>query len=271
MTKYVKNFTNPEKILNTKPRTQKKAFRIALLTAVSILFLMLLIIFIPRISSKQSYSITSKNITVNNENFRIEIEYPYISSFITTPGYREFNRLVKSFTDREIDNFTTTSELYHREESQYENARQWELIHRYNIKYQSDEFISVVFEGLEYTGGAHQNYIFKTILFDLKRGKEVQLIELFLNDSQYLERISRLSVKELLRRELPEITVLGPGSEPVPENFSLFYVDEEGLSIIFPPYRVASFADGPQKVMIPYDMLEDIIDKDGPAGKIRVD
>jgi hypothetical protein len=257
--------------MNPKPITPEKTFRIAVLTGIFILSLTLLYIAIFRIYLKQPYGITSRKVTVSDQKYTVDIEYPHISSFVSMPGYREFNDIIKRFITREVDDFKATSELYHREEHLDEEERQWELSYTYNISYQSKELISLVFEGLEYTGGAHPNYIFKSILFDLKEGKEVKLIELFLEDSQYLERISRLAIKELLRRELPEITVLGPGSEPVDENFSIFYVSEEGLGIIFPPYRVASFADGPQKVMIPYDSIKDIINEKGIFGKIHID
>ena len=46
------------------------------------------------------------------------------------------------------------------------------------------------------------------------------------------------------------------GTEPVPANFSVFLVDgletkAIGLTLIFPSYQVASYADGAQQVEVP--------------------
>jgi hypothetical protein len=38
--------------------------------------------------------------------------------------------------------------------------------------------------------------------------------------------------------------------------------------VIFPPYQVAAYVNGPQEVDIPWNTMEDIIDTDGAAGWI---
>lgn len=53
-----------------------------------------------------------------------------------------------------------------------------------------------------------------------------------------------------------------------PDDLDVFILNEAGLTIIFPSYRVGGWADGPDVITIPYDKLAGFIDPKGPLNEI---
>ncbi|MFS8085155.1 MAG: RsiV family protein, partial [Acidobacteriota bacterium] len=51
-------------------------------------------------------------------------------------------------------------------------------------------------------------------------------------------------------------------------NYKAWVITKKGLWIVFDPYQVASYAAGPQTVLVPYSVLKDIIKPDGPVAAL---
>jgi hypothetical protein len=130
-----------------------------------------------------------------------------------------------------------------------------------------------------YTGGAHPGYYHVPIILDLAAGRQIELADLFLPGSDYLARLSELSIEQLRQREyvFPEVLQFTPspeqqgvpsGAGPEPSNYRVWAPGPQGLWIVFDPYQVAAWAAGPQYVLIPYESLADILDPAGPLGNL---
>ncbi|NDV19527.1 DUF3298 domain-containing protein [Pseudodesulfovibrio sp. JC047] len=120
----------------------------------------------------------------------------------------------------------------------------------------SRRFTSVKLDISVYTGGAHANHWPKTWIFDLVDGHQLTLNDLFTDPESALPNIAKLCQATLISSLGPENqpTILA-GTAPKPENYKHFILTPEGLVFFFPPYQVASFADGEQIVTIPYSLL----------------
>ncbi|MBV9959093.1 MAG: DUF3298 domain-containing protein, partial [Acidobacteria bacterium] len=95
----------------------------------------------------------------------------------------------------------------------------------------------------------------------------LRLADLFKPGANYLEAISRYSVSDLKKRLGPEGVDdewIQNGAGPDAGNYQGWNISKKGLAITFDPYQVASYAAGPQRVVIPYSVLKDIIKPDGP-------
>ena len=57
------------------------------------------------------------------------------------------------------------------------------------------------------------------------------------------------------------------GAGPDAQNFRSWTISRKGLSMTFDAYQVGSYAAGPQNVLIPYSVLKDLINPDGPIGQ----
>lgn len=155
----------------------------------------------------------------------------------------------------------------------------------FEIARHTSDFVSVLASGSAYTGGAHGMPIQASFNLYLDDGKLVNLSDLF-NDadaalkaiseecrrqldarfeSQLRETSSRMTDKQLASNIQSMRQWVEKGTQPRPGNFDVFLVDgldskAIGLTVIFPPYQVASYADGAQQVEVParvfYDLLK---------------
>lgn len=127
----------------------------------------------------------------------------------------------------------------------------------------SVETAITVYRGL----GAHPNHHTRTLTWDLERGSEVALDDLFRSGSNWLEAISRLAASSLSetmgQRGDPEW--IRSGTEPERDNFSAWTAVPEGIRVVFDPYRVAPYAAGPQSAVLPWISLGPILAREGPA------
>lgn len=125
----------------------------------------------------------------------------------------------------------------------------------------STHTFSYIFTINEDTLGAHGNTFFKTFTFDTSSGAPLALANIFLPDTNYLDTLSTMS-----RAKLPAI--IGPnansdfikgGTTPDEKNFANFFFDNRDFVILFPPYAVAAYSDGPQTLRIPLSELSNIL------------
>jgi hypothetical protein len=143
----------------------------------------------------------------------------------------------------------------------------------YSFGVATDDLVSVLFDIGDYYGGAaHPNHRTRVVNYDVRRGRGLELADLFKPSAPYLKALSDYCVKDLKRQfreggwSEPEQMDAGieEGAAPDAENYRSWLVTRRGLAITFDPYSVAPYAAGPQSVFIPYSALRDIVDPDGP-------
>jgi hypothetical protein len=116
-------------------------------------------------------------------------------------------------------------------------------------------------------GAAHPGLYSITLNYDLGRGRELELGDLFLPNSGYLDAIANYCVTELSKHPGYD----GPftdGAKPTPENYKNWNITPDGLLITFDMYQVAPGASGPIQVVVPYTQLQPVIDPQGPLAGI---
>ncbi len=155
----------------------------------------------------------------------------------------------------------------------------------FNIARRTADFVSVLASGSAYTGGAHGQPIQASFNLYLRDDELVSLADLFSDPNAALKALSdecRRQLEARFESQLHERPATTPdtqlassvqrmrervekGTQPERKNFDVFLVDgldgkAIGLTVIFPPYQVASYADGPQQVEVParvfYDLLK---------------
>lgn len=111
------------------------------------------------------------------------------------------------------------------------------------------------------TLGAHPNAFYRTFTFDLATGKELAIGDLFAPRSDYLKRISAIAEFELSKTlaDMADIEYIRQGVTPEALNFQSFAIEGKDLVLIFPPYQVAPYAAGTQKVSVPLSQLAEIL------------
>jgi hypothetical protein len=98
-------------------------------------------------------------------------------------------------------------------------------------------------------------------VFDLSTGEGRILRDVFQAESAFLETISQLSRNALIASlgESADTGMIDQGTTPYEDNFQAWYLDGDAFVILFPPYQVAPYSAGRQKVEIPLSELASVL------------
>ncbi len=206
------------------------------------------------------------------KRYTVDAEYPQIEG---DARFDKFNREARSLITKDVAAFKTAetvSETDPGSETPAENADS-SMDVGYEIRYATDDLISIEFTDDDYErGAAHANISTTVLNYDVKNGKKLALADLFTAKSNYLSAISSYCIKELQDRmkkdkdSMLDADMMKSGTSARADNYKAWAVTKKGLWITFDPYQVAAFAAGPQYVLVPYSALKDLIKPDGPIG-----
>ena len=122
--------------------------------------------------------------------------------------------------------------------------------------------IGVLWAVYEYLGGNHGMLSLESRIYsvspvrDGKRTvKDLRFSDLFRNARAALDVFSEHARRELLPQGF-DPAVVEPGTAPTAENFKVFLLTDQGLTLFFEPYQVASWADGTVRVNVPLEKLK---------------
>jgi hypothetical protein len=204
--------------------------------------------------------------------YAVDAEYPQIEG---DARFDKFNREARNLISKDVAAFKTaeTAEPATPENVLADEARESSLDIGYEIRFATDDLISVEFTESTYeAGAAHPNSSTTVLNYDVKGGKKLSLGDLFNPKATYLKTISDYCIKDLKDRakkdkdSMVDDDMMKSGASPRADNYKAWAITKKGLWITFDPYQVAAFAAGPQYVLVPYSALKDLIKPDGPVG-----
>lgn len=170
-------------------------------------------------------------------------EVIFLLSFDDEIEAASIEEAIKSFSN----GYTELRELYP------EESTLWEAKIDANLSYEDREILTIEMDSYIFTGGAH-GYTSKRLLnFDRIKGTELENWQLF-KDSPEFQKFAegKFRAQEKIPREQP-INSTGFMFEDdifhLPENIGL---TKEGLTLLYNQYEVASYADGPIELVLPY-------------------
>ena len=145
----------------------------------------------------------------------------------------------------------------------------WTLDLDYSIKRNDVGGFALLVSEDTYTGGAHPNHGFTSFNFLMPEGQRVELPEV-IDGRPGLRRLSALATADLLQRLATPERGIDPdwikrGAGPDWANFEVFVLQPTAIEVVFPPYQVASYADGVQEVSIPLHALRTALRRDWRA------
>lgn len=232
-------------------------------------------------------------------SLRMDIEYPQLKNPKTLQE-NKFNQCVKKQVDEQIADFNNFLVEVKQKEIKVKSRQEYYINLNYRVSYYSDSFTSIVMNWRGYSGYLNLDYFPSTINFDLKKGIEVELKDIFEPNSRYLDKVAEES-KKILRRTclscgcgnginagdaLPDNMLeeaetrnqtatnansqihyqdsmfFEKGTEPTEENYNGWSIIFEGLEITFGEYQVGPGCIGIIHIVIPFDNLKPILSKD---------
>ena len=202
--------------------------------------------------------ITAKSIKEKNSRLKTEISarYPLISGSASPD---KFNSISEQLVRKHISDFKRGLDCSAED-------RVCELSIEYKPALVTKRIISVEFWAGTDTGGAHPNSYSFVLNYDVDKQQVLSLNDLF-SASDYLRTISDYCIKRL-RDQVSDYESLRDGASSEPDNYKSWLITNNGLQITFDAYQVASYAEGPKSVIVPYSVLKNQIAAGGPISHL---
>jgi len=219
----------------------------------------------PRLTATVS---PDQSLTLTSISFSEEQQIPPYKITAVLPGFVEnddprasaFNSLIHNLVMGEISQFKSDT-LQNASNPPLTGGSSFDV--QYAVIGQSEGFLSIKLDISGYSGGAAHPYHYSiTVNYDLEQSREATLDEIFLPNSNYLQKISEYCKAKLATRDIG-FDMFAQGADPTPENYQRWNISKEGLLITFDEYQVAPYAAGPQIVLIPFGELAGLIDDRG--------
>jgi hypothetical protein len=205
-------------------------------------------------------AVSEAKIEEEAEFYVIDVTYPVIS------GADKLNQEIEDNVQGSIDFFKIEVEenMPYFEEMEGEFGKS-SLYVTYEIHTLNPKLASIQFGNSDYTAGAAHPAFYTSVLnYDIKENKEIEISDLFIEDSDYLTILSdsiiqKLSEQMLADFEYADTDWIESGAAPEEIDYAAFVFDADGLFFTFDPYIVGPYAIGPQNVTVPYDEIGEII------------
>ncbi|HLA63051.1 MAG TPA: RsiV family protein, partial [Rhodothermales bacterium] len=128
-----------------------------------------------------------------------------------------------------------------------------------------DSLYSGLLAAYAFTGGAHGNQDFRPLNVDLRTGRTLTLPSFFRADAAWRDTLAANSTRRLVASLGPDVLFDGAVPADDPAVFRVFTLAPDSLVLHFPPYAVAPYVAGPQRVAVAWSSLRPLLDPAGPA------
>lgn len=155
--------------------------------------------------------------------------------------------------------------LSERQYEAQETDRFSEMIATYEIKTNERNIFSVTFTNYAYADGfAHGLTLMDSLTFNVETGKEYRFKDLFQPRVDYVSRLTELVRAQVEAREVPVF----PETPVVVDKNQAFYIADQTLVLYYQLYEITPYYYGIPTFPIPAYQLENLLDEDGPLGRM---
>ena len=187
------------------------------------------------------------HILESTDNYDLKIDYPDIEN-------KKIKQKVDEYVKKQKDDFlNNVKEVENLEQPKYD----------FNLRVNINDYKDITHVYMltfAYTGGAHYTRDDTSLYYDNKT-KEFVDLKYFFKDEESFKKLSSIAYYYVLKLEDKKFDELWVkrGTDPTIDNYRHFNFKDEGLEILFPPYQIASWADGEIKIIIPYEEINDLL------------
>lgn len=197
-------------------------------------------------SKKQSIE-TSQSKVIST---RVDKSDKYIDSILNIPSItnsnlkaqEEFNKKVKDDIDKFFENnYREAKKNFLDNEAQ---GIKYVANTDFEVKKNTENMLSIIVKYYSYSGGAHGIYEDVSYNMDIKRGKFINLSDLFVEGSNYKEIINNQIKNQIEESEKANKENIGIYQFSSIDDNQKFYFADEVITIYFDLYKIAPYAAG---------------------------
>lgn len=227
-------------------------FLIQLMIVMHILFL--------TIHPMPMFAIKTPNIVKTKQFKNMEqLKYP---TLLSAPNNKAQNKVNKILLQHIKDSYNKYTKLMKEMEKikgdpvckESPSVCQYEYMTNYQVKYNHNNKLSILFNDYQFTGGAHGNTVITTYNFNLKSGKQLTLDDYLLSDRVY-EKVTTYALAYMKKH--PEIFYSDSAefTDFKVTNETNFFLTDKGIELIFQQYEVGPYVSGNPTVLIPFSVF----------------
>lgn len=224
-----------------------------------------------------SDSFETKVLNEDNAYVIFDVKYPYFKN-----ADKDFNSQIENLIKSQMDDHKVASQenWQARFDTQVKGDNiakvptvaedKFSFFSEFTVVQSNSSYISFVLKYGGFSGGAHGYENIVTYNYDVKKQKNIELKDLFINNPQYLNYLSTKS-REFLKSEFATVSeedkknssevalkeyidnivsMIESGTEPKDENFSIFTFAGDKVKIYFAQYQVGPYVIGSPEVEI---------------------
>lgn len=189
---------------------------------------------------------------VKSGDIETDFQFPVIEGLKDSKVQEKINDIFK----KHVEDFKLVISTFEKDarEWSYDTSRpKYAAAVNYDIKYNKNNLLSVVFTDYTYMGGAHGMYDNVAYTVDLVTGEVYNLEDVFISGSDY-EAVINGTVKEEFDKFEYKLQEFESISDAQP-----YYLDDKGFVVYFGLYEYTAYAQGIPEVIIPYGKLDSMI------------
>lgn len=182
---------------------------------------------------------------------RLDLYYPVVHGLKSIAVQRRINYAIQNLVKKMLS-----------DQGYYSNPRT-QVTASYEVKTNERGVLSLSLNNYAFAGGAHGMTIIKSLTFDVSTGRIYSLADLFKPGSDYQRVLSAIIEKQIKEREIPvinEFTGIKPDQD--------YYIADKVLVVYFQLYDLTPYAYGFPEFPITMYQVEDIVDENGPLGRM---
>lgn len=207
----------------------------------------------------QSLSIISKDIYRCTEDtaVSVKISYPQLVNLQNKEVQDKINLLLESYFLEALQNY---EEFISDSEYIADYPADWAFYFEttFRATYLTDEFLSVVMDYYEFTGGAHGNHFSQGYNFKLSDGELFYLSDI-IKESQF-ENLSLFCEQEIIKQfDVNSLADILFNDEISLNEDQDFFINPGHLVIQFDPYEIAPYSMGSIEVEISFDRIKNLL------------
>lgn len=177
-------------------------------------------------------NISSETISDSNNNATIDIRYPQVSGLVNKEAQEAMN---KTFKDKAEAFAAEAKKKANDRDAEYE--RPYEFHGTFLVTFNREGVLSIATDLYEYVGGAHGMTYREGFTFSLKDGKQLTMDDLLHSSDAAKKKLDQM-LKKKTTADKYNFGFNGLKEDPD------FYVSENGLTVFYQIYEIASYADG---------------------------
>lgn len=210
----------------------------------------------PESNSPTGDKASTTNIKVSESHYNDKdfLSYPQVSGVKSKSAEKNINEALTKAAEKSYQGYLSL--MKEQEEIQDEDyckempdSCQYAYSLSFEVKYNSNGKLCILYYDYQYTGGAHGNGIATLYNFDTKTGKQYRLDDILTNPALY-SAVEEYAFNYLSTHEPFSMFVKNRNDFTVDQNTQFSYADD-GIHLIFQEYEVASYAEGHPEILIP--------------------